>query len=202
MSHHLSVCLPVSAVSGGSVATPNGSGSILLNFDHEEQSRNSGGAQPRLPAAPPPQQQGGCSFCLSACLSVSVCVNLPPFLTAASCRAPVRLQPDRHQQFTLPRVCRSPTPRYTHLPHPSVGTTTVTMTTTTLCSPGLLLHTSRVTAKRERESERDGSTEKEANCPLNKMQRQSTEVSHLLFLLSASHPPTHSKSFSSPSPIS
>lgn len=53
----------------------------------------------------------------------------------------------------------------------------------TLCSSGLLLHTRGVTAKRERESEREGSAEKEANFPLNKMQRQSTEVSFLLLLL-------------------
>lgn len=45
-----------------------------------------------------------------------------------------------------------------------------------------LLHTRGITGKRERESERDGSGEKDSvACSLNKMQRQSTEV-RLLFL--------------------
>lgn len=198
MSHHLPVCLPVPAVSGSSVATPNGSGSILLNFDHKEQSQNSSGAQ--LPVAPPPQQQGECSVCLPACLFFSI--KLPAFLTAACCRTPIRLQPDGHQQFTLPQVCRSSTPRYTHnLCACRFGSITVTMTTTTSCSSGLLLHTSRVTAKRERESERDSSSEKEANCPLNKMQRQSTKASPLLFLLPASHSTTRPQLSSSSSPV-
>lgn len=191
MSHHLSVCLLVPAVSGSSVATPNGSGSILLNFDHEEQSRNSSGAQ--LPVAPPPQQQGGCSVCLSACLFLSV--NLPACLPDCcllqdSHQTPARPSPAVYYTTSLPFLN---TQVHTHLPYLSVGTISVTVTTTTLCSSGLLLHTSRVTAKRERESERDSSAEKEANCPLNKMQRQSTEVSRLLFLLPASHPLTYPK---------
>lgn len=50
--------------------------------------------------------------------------------------------------------------------------------TTFLLSPsGLLLHTRGITGKRERESERDGSGEKDpASCSVHKMQRQSAEV--------------------------
>lgn len=170
-------------MSGSSVATPHGSGSILLNFDHEEQNRNSGAAQSRLPVAPPPQQQGGCFVRLSVCLSV----HLPALMTAACCRTHIGLQPDRHQQFTISQVCRSSTPRYTRLPLLSVGTAIATMTTVTLCSSGLLPHGSRVTAKRQRESERDGPAEREPNCPL-KMQRQTTEVSPLVIFLHLAPP--------------
>ncbi len=42
---------------------------------------------------------------------------------------------------------------------------------------GLLLHTRGITGKRERESEREGSGEKDAaSCSMHKMQRQSAEV--------------------------
>lgn len=60
---HLTVCLSVSvpAVSGSSVATANGSGSILLNFDSEEQTRPGSGGQQRSAPPQPQQQQGGSS---------------------------------------------------------------------------------------------------------------------------------------------
>lgn len=46
-----------------------------------------------------------------------------------------------------------------------------------VCHSGLFLHTRGITGKRERESEREGSGEKDpAACSLNKMQRQSAEV--------------------------
>lgn len=46
-----------------------------------------------------------------------------------------------------------------------------------VCLPGPLLHTRGPTGKRERESERDGSGEKDpAACSINKMQRQSAQV--------------------------
>lgn len=50
---------------------------------------------------------------------------------------------------------------------------------------GLLLHSrGSITGKRERESEREGSGEKDpASCSLHKMQRQSTEVSILLIIV-------------------
>lgn len=54
--------------------------------------------------------------------------------------------------------------------------------------PGLLLHTRGVTGKRERESERDASAEKDGvACSLNKIQRQSTEVRLLVFTVLYSH---------------
>lgn len=118
----LSACLSVPSVSGSSVATPNGSGSILLNFDHGEQSQSGSGTQQRLPTATTSQQQGG----LFACLSSNLPVCLPDNLTAACCRCPLRLQPDHRQQCTVPRVCCSSAPRFTHLSHPSVRTITVT----------------------------------------------------------------------------
>ncbi|TWW56156.1 Cryptochrome-1 [Takifugu flavidus] len=47
-------------LSGGSVATGNGSGSILLNFDNKEPARSIGAGQQRQPPSPlpPPQQPG------------------------------------------------------------------------------------------------------------------------------------------------
>lgn len=60
VSHSQSVCPTVPAVSGGSTATPHGSGGILHNFDQDKQSPNKGAAKSILPVAPTPQQQGGC----------------------------------------------------------------------------------------------------------------------------------------------
>lgn len=53
--YHLVLAVP--GVSGGSVATGNGSGSIPLNFDNEEPTRSNGAGQPLQ--RQPPQQPGG-----------------------------------------------------------------------------------------------------------------------------------------------
>lgn len=119
-------------VSGSSVAAGNGSGSILLNFDNEEQTTPSSAGQQQQRLQPLPQQQ-------------------------------------QHQQ---------------HGYH-SVPDTSQTITSSRLYHefavpqhPGPLLHTrGGITGKRERESEREGSGEKDlASCSMHKMQRQSAQT--------------------------
>ncbi|MEQ2201356.1 Cryptochrome-1, partial [Xenoophorus captivus] len=122
-------------VSGSSVAAGNGSGSILFNFEGEEQTAPSSVGQKqqqRLHTLPQNQQQHGYHSVPDA----------SPNMTSS------RL----YHEFAVPQ------------------------------HPGLLLHTrGSSTGKRERESEREGSGQEElASCSVNKIQRQSAEVSTLL----------------------
>lgn len=57
ISSSVLTCFSVPGVSGSSVATGNGSGSILLNFDNEEQTTPSSAGQPQQRLQPLQQQQ-------------------------------------------------------------------------------------------------------------------------------------------------
>lgn len=74
---HCIVLFAVPGVSGSSVATGNGSRSILLNFDSEEQSGPSGVRQQQQQMQPLPQQQQGISSpwqMFPGSILLSVCV--------------------------------------------------------------------------------------------------------------------------------
>uniref|UniRef100_A0A8C9YUH2 Cryptochrome circadian regulator 3a n=1 Tax=Sander lucioperca TaxID=283035 RepID=A0A8C9YUH2_SANLU len=130
-------------VSGSSVATGNGSGSILLNFHNKEDTGPSSGQQRLQPASP-------FVFSPSQTRVQSVCVF-------DVCVAGYNSVPDASQ--TVPGG-----PPYHEFAVPQ--------------HPGLLLHgRGGITGKRERESERDGSGEKEPTaCSRHKMQRQNAQV--------------------------
>lgn len=62
LPHRLRCYSTVPGLSGGAVATGNASGSILLNFDHDEPARSIGAGpqrQPPSPLPPQPPQPGG-----------------------------------------------------------------------------------------------------------------------------------------------
>uniref|UniRef100_A0A8C6M6M9 Cryptochrome circadian regulator 3a n=1 Tax=Nothobranchius furzeri TaxID=105023 RepID=A0A8C6M6M9_NOTFU len=124
--------------SGSSAPTGSGSGSILFNFDSEEQTGPSRvGQQRHTPTQSHHQQQ----------------------------QHGYHSVPDSSQSITSSRLCHE----FAVPQHPG------------------LLHTrgSSITGKRERESEQNGSGEEDqASCSVNKMQRQSAEVSSFLLMKS------------------
>ncbi|XP_054622279.1 cryptochrome-1-like isoform X1 [Dunckerocampus dactyliophorus] len=151
----------IPGVSGGSVSTGNGSGSILLNFDSEEQPGGAGGVgQQRL--QPMVQQHGGShethTHNIMSGLAGEVAVKMHIMCWTLRV-AGYHSVPENNTTVAGSRL-------YHEFAVPQ--------------HPGLTHIRGSITGKRERESEREGSGEEESSTcsvhKIHKIQRQSTET--------------------------
>ncbi|TDH10090.1 hypothetical protein EPR50_G00071350 [Perca flavescens] len=173
--------LHLPGVSGSSVATLNGSGSILLNFHNKEDTGPSSAQQRLQPHLHQPQQQPQQQPHLHQPQQQP---QQQPHLHQPQQQP--QQQPHLHQPQQQPQQQQH---LHQHQQQPlgyhSVPDASQTVPGGPLYHefavpqhPGLLLHgRGGITGKRERESERDGSGEKEpASCSRHKMQRQNAQT--------------------------